>query len=213
MNNEMINTAPEVNSYTVYMHTCPNGKRYIGITQQTPEKRWREGKGYRNNLNFVKAIKKYGWNNLSHEILYSGLSKRMAEMKEIELIAKYKSNQKEFGYNIDNGGHSGGTRGEETRKKISATRKGQTAGRKHWHYNQHWNERVRKKMSESHAGTSERVKCVETGSIYNSIREAARQKNISHNDISKCCRGVKYYNTAGGYHWQFAKEEIWQEIA
>lgn len=33
-------------AYTVYMHTTPNGKRYIGITAQTVERRWQNGYGY-----------------------------------------------------------------------------------------------------------------------------------------------------------------------
>lgn len=30
-------------NYKVYMHTLPNGKRYVGITKQEPEKRWLNG--------------------------------------------------------------------------------------------------------------------------------------------------------------------------
>ena len=36
--------------YTVYMHICPNGKKYIGITKQKPIKRW----GY-NGINYKKV--------------------------------------------------------------------------------------------------------------------------------------------------------------
>lgn len=33
--------------YCVYMHTSPSEKRYIGITSQSPEARWRKnGAGY-----------------------------------------------------------------------------------------------------------------------------------------------------------------------
>ena len=31
--------------YSVYCHTFPNGKRYVGISSDC-EKRWRNGKGY-----------------------------------------------------------------------------------------------------------------------------------------------------------------------
>lgn len=48
---------------------------------------------------------------------------------------------------------------------------------------------------------SKRVKCIETGIIYNSTRDAERKTNIAHNYISKCCLKRKYYKTAGGYHW------------
>lgn len=46
-----------------------------------------------------------------------------------------------------------------------------------------------------------RVLCIETGIIYESLREAGRQTATCNGDISKCCRGLK--KTAGGYHWRY----------
>lgn len=46
------------------------------------------------------------------------------------------------------------------------------------------------------------VLCVETGIIYPSIREAARQTNIPNAHISACCLNKPHYKTAGGYHWR-----------
>jgi len=34
----------ENKNYCVYKHTSPNGKMYIGMTGQNPEKRWGKGK-------------------------------------------------------------------------------------------------------------------------------------------------------------------------
>jgi len=45
------------------------------------------------------------------------------------------------------------------------------------------------------------VKCVETGIIYKSIREAEKITNIDHSNIAKVCRGKQ--KTAGGYHWVY----------
>lgn len=94
-----------MNDYTVYMHTAPNGKRYIGITSLAPELRWgKNGLGYRNNRLFNKAIHKYGWDNIEHEILFEGLTQEEAEQKEIELIAFYDTTNTKKGYNISLGG-------------------------------------------------------------------------------------------------------------
>lgn len=41
---------------------------------------------------------------------------------------------------------------------------------------------------------------VETGVIYESITEAARQTNINKSGIARCCKGER--KTAGGYHWE-----------
>lgn len=110
--------------YKVYKHTFPNNKIYIGITCRTPNQRWLNGRGYKHNLYMGNAIKKYGWENIKHEILFDNLTKEEAEQKEIELIDKHKSNQREFGYNIEKGGHYAGVMAEETKKKISLSSKG-----------------------------------------------------------------------------------------
>lgn len=106
-------------NYKVYKHTSPSGKVYIGITCQELRKRFMNGKGYKQCPRMANAIKRYGWDNFKHEILFEGLTKEEAEKKEIELIQKYKSNDKRFGYNIENGGNTSGTHSEETKRKIS----------------------------------------------------------------------------------------------
>ena len=112
------------NNYIVYMHICPNDKRYIGITSQNVYKRWAKGVGYKKCPKFYKAIQKYKWENIKHEILFENLSKEEAEQKEIELIAYYKSNDDKYGYNISNGGNTIGTHSDSTKLKISISNKG-----------------------------------------------------------------------------------------
>ena len=51
-----------------------------------------------------------------------------------------------------------------------------------------------------------KIVCVATGEIFNGIREASRKYNIDRSDISKCCQGKR--KTAGGYKWEYFKEEI-----
>lgn len=104
------------NNYTVYMHKFPNNKVYIGITCQSVYKRW--GHKYSNSPLMKNAINKYGWENVEHIILYENLSQEDAEDKEKKLIKKFKSNQKEYGYNVANGGMHKGKTTDETKLKI-----------------------------------------------------------------------------------------------
>lgn len=118
-------TSKQGDVYTVYMHTTPSGKRYIGITAQTVEKRWQNGFGYAYGENdyFFNAIKKYGWDNIKHEILFTGLTKSDAEEKEIELIAKYNTTSRDCGYNLETGGYACPKHTDESKRRMSKMQK------------------------------------------------------------------------------------------
>ena len=105
--------------YTVYKHTTPDNKVYIGITARSVKERWRNGKGYPHSEYFNKAINEFGWENIKHEVLFTGLTQIEAEEKEIELIKEYKANDRAYGYNIDEGGLKNKRRTESTKRKIS----------------------------------------------------------------------------------------------
>ena len=112
--------------YTLYMHKLKKDNRmYIGITSQKLQKRWQNGWGYTRSPRFFNAIKEYGWDNFEHIIICENLSKEDAEKKEKELIAKYKTNTKKYGFNINEGGFSPKMT-EEQKIKISNTEKGKS---------------------------------------------------------------------------------------
>lgn len=299
-------------SYCVYKHTFPNGKVYIGITSVNPEDRWKNGYGYLGkNKNgeyrqplMARAILKYNWEDILHDIVYSNLTKEEAEQKEIELILKYQSNKKQFGYNIENGGNATGKISDETKTKISESNKGRklsvdhrkkisesnknrnvseetkkkiseansgerhhcygkhlseetknkisetNKGRKHseetkakisetkigcknhfygkhhseetkeklskanrgennHNYGKHLSEETKRKISNSRKGVSNtsrkrKVRCIETGEVYESVTCAGKEIGISYSNISSVCNGKA--KTAGGYHWEYVEE-------
>lgn len=85
------------------MHTNKvNKKKYIGITSQIPNKRWREGKGYHDGC-FRYAIDKYGWDNFEHEIIEKDLTFEDAKIKEKHYISIYNTKAPN-GYNLTDGG-------------------------------------------------------------------------------------------------------------
>ena len=108
-------------TYSIYCHTTPSGRKYVGMSCD-PEKRWRRGLGYVDNFIFYRAIQKYGWDNIKHEILSSGHT--LEEAKEIEkkLIEEWDLRNHEKGYNIREGGS--GKLSQETLVKLSKARKG-----------------------------------------------------------------------------------------
>lgn len=185
--------------YKVYIHTnTQNGLKYVGITSQDPEQRWRNGGGYYKNRFFTRAIKKYGWDAFEHEIVAEGLTKLQAEKLEKKLIRKYKTTDRRYGYNIMTGGGSTGKHSTETRRLMSENRKGKCVGRKH-------TEEEIRKMRENHGGgvQPKRVICLDTGEIYESINAAAVATGVDRMGISKCCHGKEGRRKACGFRWRF----------
>lgn len=120
--------------YTVYKHTAPGGKVYIGLTGKKPAYRWNNGEGYSNNSHFYRAIKLYGWENIQHEIIAEGLTLEQAAALEIELIAKYDSANPDKGYNSSTGGEcsaAGIIPSEESRQKRREAMKGRRLSPEH----------------------------------------------------------------------------------
>lgn len=154
-------------NYTLYKHTTPSNKVYIGITSMKVKKRWCGGRGYRHNPHFYKAILKYGWGNIKHEILLTGLTKEKAEWWEKRLIKKYNSTDQRYGYNLEGGGNLQKEISENTREKISLALKGKNLGRRNgmWsrtgelnpNFGRKLSKETKERLSKLHSGTGNPV--------------------------------------------------------
>ena len=193
--------------FYVYKHTCPNNKVYIGITCQKPTQRWSCGRGYKNNMYFTRAINKYKWENIKHEILYENLTKEEAEEKEVELISQYKSNKIQYGYNIEYGGCHNGKTSERTKKLISLHHKKPNLGK---HLSQETKEKIRqanigrklsdeakKKLSECRKGKTsynKGIKKTEEQKYQDMLNQKTRKKiicletQIVYESVRQACR-------------------------
>lgn len=113
------------NCWKVYIHTAPNNKKYIGITscKNLNRRTGASGCGYKTQRLMWRAIQKYGWNNFTHEVVADNLTCDQALQMEIDLIAKYKTTDPQYGYNISVGGNgvTGGSLQPIDRTKLSKT--------------------------------------------------------------------------------------------
>ena len=222
--------------YTVYQHKNKiNGKVYIGITMQEPEKRWGpNGSHYKTSPHFYSAIQKYGWDNFEHIILFTGLTKEEACLKEQELIKEYNSMDREFGYNSTSGGDIF-IMNEETKQKISQSMMGNKNGFGHScseekkkkiseaQKGRKFTEEHKQKLSEAakkrHVSCSEEKKqilkekshkkpvyCEELDKVFESVQECGRQLGIPATNISKLCNGRG--KTLKGYHLKYYNDTI-----
>lgn len=197
------------NIYTVYMHINKiNGKKYIGITQQNVKKRWQNGYGYINNPHFYLAIKKYGWGNFYHIILFDNLYAEQAYVIEAELIRKYKTQDDNYGYNNCVGGDKGAlgcTWSDEARHKFSQSRKGKDNPM----YGKHHTFEARQKMSlclKQRKPTYKAVRCIELNKIFKSLKDAAKWCGVNPSTLSSCLHGAQH--TSGGYHWEYIPKGV-----
>lgn len=133
-------------SWCVYRHISPSGKVYIGITSMKITKRWGAGSGYKSQVLFYRAIKKYGWKSFKHQVMFSGLTEEKAKDLEKKLIGHYK--KLKISYNVTDGGegilgfqfsevskikmresHIGKKLSEEQKRKIRESNKGRKASK------------------------------------------------------------------------------------
>jgi group I intron endonuclease len=191
--------------YVLYEHrNKANGKRYIGITNNTGKRWYGKGKHYKGCTYFWSAIQKYGWDSFEHNILFYDLTLQEASRLEVFYIEKYRTTEKSFGYNLATGGFSAPTmlgkhHSEETRKRMSISARGRSVPEEQ-------RERHSKWMSDNMRGSknhkSRAVMCINTGEVFESQNIAAKKKGVLQSKIWKCCNGEATHTH--GLRWEYA---------
>lgn len=95
-------------SFVIYKITQPkNNKSYIGYSGNF-KRRWKEHKKAATrgvDLSFSRALRKYGPETFEISFLEENImTEEMAGLAEIKWIAKFKSNDNKYGYNLTTGG-------------------------------------------------------------------------------------------------------------
>lgn len=221
------------NKWTIYLHINKlNRKVYVGITHHNnPNKRWRNGEGYRGSV-FYNAIKKYGWNNFNH-LIFCKTSKNLACILEQTLIHYYKKHN--ISYNIGLGGEGSSSFSEETKNKLRQY----TPWIKGKHHTKDALDKISKASKERHPSeeTKRKIGFANRGSKngmfnktvskdirdkiskrfsksvlqfsldgtfikeYSSAIEAERSLNVKGGHIGCCC--LEKRKTAYGYKWKY----------
>ena len=204
------------NNYSVYVHINKiNNKRYYGITSQKPKDRWRNGKGYKNHKNnkkdtyFYNAIRKYGWDNFKHEVLFEGLTKEEACLLEQCYIVLYDTTNRNKGYNRTTGGESF-NHTDDTKKALSDLYKGENNP----FYGKTHSEETKQKISKANSGANNGharkvIQYDRGGNViktWECIMDASIGLNINYCSIIACCNGRQ--KTAGGFVWKYARDEV-----
>ena len=194
-----------------------NNKIYVGQTKRTLEERMSEH-CRKDKLPVDYAIKKYGIENFSVEILDTAETEQELDQKEMKWVAFYNCVTPN-GYNLTKGSRKtiGYKHTKEAKEKMKKARSTAYLGSGNPFYGKHHSEEQKKKWGEIRKGlnhlTEEQIKnlrkshftkavlCVETGEVFDTIKTAAEKYNIVATHITRVCRGRR--KTTGGYHWKY----------
>lgn len=196
-----------------------NGKVYIGITTKTLEYRRKvhERDSKRYNYLFYRALKKYGFDNFEWEVIDTAQNIEELERKEKEYILLYESfNNPEKGYNSTSGVNSHYQITDEQRKLRSERAKGKNnpmygtisplRGKK---FSEEHKRRISESLSKadrphlkgSSNPSARRVINLDTGKIFDTIKEASEFYSANKIGITAVCKGKQ--KTCGGYRWKY----------
>lgn len=219
----------EEKRWTVYVHVNRiNGKKYVGITGQNPNKRWGyHGCNYKTTYHFYNAIQKNGWDSFEHILVLQHLTQREANILEKLFIQIYKCNNKQYGYNLSSGGTGGNQKpcfgvkqytlwgdficeypsaAEAARQmgihRTNITHACKTNGTTHgfmWRYATDNN--VQSYQRKNQRNVIQKDLNGTFVAEYISLSDASRKTGIQRDNLCRCLS--KRNKSAGGYRWEY----------
>jgi group I intron endonuclease len=148
------------------------------------------------------AIRKYGWDQFTIEILHNfsregNWQERLDEL-EIQEIAQ-RGTLSPGGYNNETGGNRNKVLHEDTKELMSSVR----SGEQHAMFGKHHQDEAKDLIRDANRKEVQQWSRDATEIIrtFRSIEEAAKESGAQSEHIGKVCRGDR--KTAGGFHWKF----------
>lgn len=178
----------------MYTNTKDNNKKYIGQTSSATleERAGSNFVNYKESWRFYDAIKTFGPESFTKEIILETEDPDEADDIETNLISKYKTQDPEFGYNIQPGGKNF-VMNEDIKKKIGEKVKS--------------SKKFLKNNFESHA---KKVIALEIQNksfkVFDSLTDAANALNISRGNIGCMCNGKGRAISLKGFIFMFEKD-------
>jgi len=178
----------------VYIYTNKiNNKKYIGQTTKTLEERAGSNFiNYKESWKFYNALMTEGIDNFEREIVYSTDNSDKANLKEIELIKLYKTQEDKFGYNIQPGGALLEMNDDIKIKIGNAVKK---------------SKKFKENNFKSHAKSVVAIEIKSKNVVrFASLTDASNELNISRGNIGSMCNGKGRCISLNGYIFKFEKD-------
>lgn len=196
----------------IYKATClKNNKVYVGQTiDPLNERKSNHISRSKPNHNqkkdyFHLALTKHGRESFTWEEIDKANSVEELDKLEIFWIAFYKAQDKKFGYNLAEGGrvNRGFKKTKEQREKLSIALK----GRKTWNKGVPMSDTLKQKLIEIN---SKPVICKETGRVFQSSYDAARELGGHGENIAAAAKGK--IDISCGFHWEYVDKELSKNV-
>ena len=176
--------------YSVYQLITPDDRKmYVGSTGRDVTERWNYGNGYRDNPELDAAIRRVGWENVYKLVCMEGIPEESAKNLEEDLIEANHTTDPARGYNKSKGGMTEhGWHSEEHNARLKELNTG--------------SKRTEEQIARYRKGkeaVSVALWCEETQTLYPSIREAARQLQLSKTTLTRHIQNGN--RECGGYHF------------
>ena len=202
-----------------------NGMRYLG------QKGFDRGGNWRTYLGsgkvFKKALKKYGAENFSRNIICLCFSEEELNKTEYDISVFLNVVEDDNWYNLCYGG--GAPKGlhmsEERRLQLSIERKGTGVGPDNPYFGKHHTEEVKQRLSIFHSSRPKELQDkmnkshmkpvaqydfeLNVVATYESIKQASEVTGILYSSIQRCCK--KERPSAGGFIWRNLDEPLTKE--
>lgn len=128
-----------------------NGKKYFGQSNVDIKQRKIHHKAclrgkYHNNHHLQRAFDEYGEENFEFQLVKACKPKYLDRFEKL-YIRTHKSDNKDYGYNLDSGGNFYKKHSDETKRKIS-----ESVSKNHQYKGKHLSKEHRKKISNTHKG-------------------------------------------------------------
>lgn len=198
-----------------------NGKTYIGQTVRSLDERIAEHIR-KSNSAVGKALNKYGKESFNIEIIDEANNIDELNKREIEWI-QYYGCVSPFGYNLCyGGGNTIGYNHTKESRKLMSEKRGRYFKKENPFYGKTHSFEQRKKWSEERKGRDmsrvtkassevrrKQVLNLDTGEVFDSVKEAAEKYGLKATHISRVCVGKR--KRTGGFRWTYYKEHLKKE--